>query len=144
MSSIKRHEESFCALMTKVKSLAELLGVNFHDGIGWDLKQMSYAYQVIRDLLPFDEDDRVILIEQPKLSGAWESCAHFLKPGECGVVSSIEMYEGRLSANIVFDNETWIDSKRVLQPVSSKHTFGLPLRILKKLDCGCGHQTKGS
>lgn len=148
MSDIRRHEESFQGLLGKITAIAELLGVNFSDGIGWDLKQMTHTYKALYSLLPFDEGDRVVLVAQPKLQGTWSSCGHFLKPGEEGVVHSIEMSDGELSVNVIMDNETWIDSKGKKQPVTQKHTWYFPLSMVRKAECGCksksGIGTKGS
>lgn len=132
-TSLERQEATFNAFVSQMKQIGKLFGYTPHNGAGWDIEQFGTIFTALRALLPFQEGDRIELIANPKLSGTWCELKHFLRKGEEGIVRSIELYQGKLSANIEFDNETWIDSKGKIQPVSMKHVFGLPLDIIRKM-----------
>lgn len=133
MSSLERQEETFTKFVEQMKQVGKLFGYTPHDGAGWDIEQFGTLFTALRSLLPFQEGDRVELIKAPVCSGAWADSKHFLRKGEEGVVQSIELYKGMLRANIVFDNETWIDPQGKQQPVHHKHTFCIDLNLLKKV-----------
>lgn len=86
-------------------------------------------------LLPFEVGDRIELVRNHPCPNAWDSCKHFLIKGAEGTIESIGYYDDRgFYADIVFDDETWIDRKGIAQPVSSKHTFNMPFGYLRKIN----------
>lgn len=124
--------------LEKVLSLMEETGKLFngytpHDGLGWNLGQLHGLMKILKKYLPVKEGDRVILLEDVKCEGNWESCSHFLKKGEVATINSIEIYKENLFVNLVFDNETYIDKKGIEQPVSCKHTFYFPIESVVKI-----------
>lgn len=132
-ASLERQEATFNTFVEQMKQVGKLFGYTPNDGAGWDIEQFGTIFTALRSLLPFKEGDRVELIKNPKLSGAWSDLGHFIRKGEEGVVMSIELYQGKLTANVVMDNESWIDSKGKIQPVSDKHLYYFPLDILRRM-----------
>lgn len=133
MSSLERQEKTFSEFIEQIKQVGKLFGYTKHDGAGWDIEQFGTIFTALRSLLPFQEGDRVELVKNPDCSGAWADSKHFLRKGEEGIIAGIELYQGELTADVIFDNETWIDLQGIQQPVSNKHTFSIELILLRKV-----------
>lgn len=87
---------------------------------------------------PFKKGDKVALIKDVSTAGTnWERSQHFLLNGsrgiiaECGISSSGKEF----SFDVVFDNESWIDSEGKTRPVEDdkKHTYRLSESYLRRV-----------
>ena len=77
----------------------------------------------------FKVGERVRLKEDIK---DWDHCTHFLIEGAIGTVEEVDYYKGVYYYDIMFDNETWIDSKGIKQVPKTKHTFRFAQKSLKR------------
>jgi hypothetical protein len=114
---------------------ADGYGLLYHmsDGLGWYLKEIETLPDVIRGLLPAKEGDRVIMIKPVKCEDGWRGNEHFLCVGSKATIESLGISDGKIYANLVFDNETWIDQNGKIHPVSSKHIWGFGFEYFAKL-----------
>ena len=77
---------------------------------------------------PFKVGDRVELAVTPKIDAEtaywWQGSKHFLIKGAAGTVRSSDVRsDGRLTFDVEFDDESWIDRDGVRRPVDAKHTY---------------------
>jgi len=95
----------------------------------------EYVDALFGRFAPFKEGDRVELIGAPQTDGtAWHSSSHFLIPGSPGTVCGVDYRDGRFCADVIFDNETWIDQHGLWHPVDEKHTYCLPESLLRRIE----------
>lgn len=95
--------------------------------------QHRYYFEHLNDQLnmlftrfaPFKAGDRVRLIVDPDIrkSPGWRGLTHFLKAGAEGIVHDVDTSGSEFVAQVVFDDETWIDEKGERQPVHLKHYY---------------------
>ncbi len=83
----------------------------------------GYVTALFGKFAPFKEGDTVKIIKAPNTNNGWSRCKHFLVKGAQGTVLAVDYYDDAFCADVVWDNETWIDQKGVERPVDSKHTF---------------------
>jgi len=80
---------------------------------------------LFRRFSPFLPGSRVALKNTPdiKAGSGWTGSSHFLKAGARGTVESVETRGDQFEANVVFDEESWIDQQGQCQSVETKHTY---------------------
>ena len=88
-------------------------------------KLECYVDALFNKYAPFKQGDRVALTVHPNTDNGWSHCKHFLTPGSAGIVQEVDFYDNHFCADVVFDNESWIDLEGKEQPVTAKHTFRL-------------------
>ena len=93
----------------------------------------AYIDALFDRFAPFKVNDRVNLIKVPDTDNGWRGCAHFLIKGAKGTVHEVDYRKGKFIASVEFDDETWIDHKRNVQPVSKKHLFCLSESYLETI-----------
>lgn len=129
MSTLTRLEETLAKMIDHFCQIGKMFrGYNESDGAGWDLAQLRGIFTAVRKLLPCAEGGRVRLLKAPACNGGWSRSKHFLIVGAIATVRSIEFVEGQFSANLVFDDETWIDHKgnKRLPDHKRHYRFALP------------------
>jgi hypothetical protein len=103
----------------------------------------SWYFERIRDYIdglfarsPFQPGDRVVLVVAPMLDSGhgWYHCRHFLIVGAIGTVQTIDYTQGRFSADVVFEKETYKDSNGVEHPVACQHTYAFDERSLRRIE----------
>lgn len=92
----------------------------------------GYVDALFNRFAPFKQGDRVKIIKAPVTKGNWASCKHFLKKGSKGTVHSVDYCAGQFRADVVFDDESWIDSKGEKHKPSEKHTFYMQEKEIKR------------
>jgi len=53
----------------------------------------------------------------------WNGFFHFMKRGARATVCDVGFGKNGFGYSVEFDNETWLDDKKVERPVSAKHVF---------------------
>lgn len=99
-------------------------------------KAFEYQEALFDRFAPFKAGDRVALVEAFKTDDerhGWYGCQHFLVKGAEAVVESVDYKDGRFIADVVFDNESWIDDKGKVRLVEQKHTFAFGESRLKRI-----------
>lgn len=93
----------------------------------YEEKITDYVNALFDRFAPFKVGNRIAISNAPQIKkgSGWDGSQHFLIKGEQGIIQSVDYYDNKFVADIVFDNESWIDSKGLKQPVSIKHTFRL-------------------
>lgn len=73
----------------------------------------------------FKVGDRVELVEDVDTSDApgWNNSKHFLIKGAKATVDEVDYYNGKYRYSVVFDDETWINTKGEKVPTEKKHYF---------------------
>lgn len=99
-------------------------------------KVEEYVNALFGRFAPFQVGHRVMLTAAPNTNNSWKFCAHFLIPGACGDVSAVDYSDGRFVADIVFDNESWIDDAGIEHLAENKHTFRIGESILTNISPG--------
>jgi len=106
--------------------------------IGYDMSIAVEIFPRLIELLPFREGDRVCLNKNINCTGNWVYSKHFLVKGSQGTVNSIGFYHKNndFHANVVFDDESWIDDKGVKHMIEDerKHTFYMRFEDLINLE----------
>jgi len=74
---------------------------------------------------PVKIGDRVKLMKTPDFEKcySWKICKHWLKRGAIGTVREVGTYGDKFTADIIFDDESWIDEKGKIHPNKPKHTY---------------------
>ena len=133
MSDFAKMEMHLADLVSMTRQMGLSFGMPESHGLGWYLKEIETLPQIIRALLPAKVGDKVIITRQIKLSGAWISREHYLCRGSTAVVKSLGIDEGKVYANLVFDNESWIDDNGLVQPAIQKHYYGIGFEYFEKI-----------
>ena len=103
----------------------------------------SWYFERIREYIdglfarsPFQPGDRVVLVAPPMLDPGhgWYCCRHFLIAGAIGTVKAIDYTQGRFSADVVFEKETYKDSNGVEHHVAAQHTYVFDERSLRRIE----------
>jgi len=114
----------FIAAMKKFAEAQELMSRGPGD---FYVKQMVGAYiYLMENFAPFKAGDKVVLVKllSPFPSG-WAHCKHFIKIGAKCEVRHIICDENGFIVEVMFDDESWVDSAGGINPVEefNKHTF---------------------
>ena len=96
-------------------------------------KMRGYIDALFNKYAPFQVGDRVMIKKKIKADGNWSHSKHFLIPGAKGEVKSVDYYDGAFCADVMFDDETWIDSMGMERPVSRKHVFRMWENQIKRV-----------
>lgn len=85
----------------------------------------DYIKALFEKFAPFKVDDRVMIVFPPSIpkGSGWQHSKHFLIVGAKGTILEVDYMDEHFVADIVFDDETWIDQENKEQPVTQKHTF---------------------
>lgn len=115
----------------EIKKATAILG---HGPTSYYIEKVEgYVNALFEVYAPFKVGDRVMIIDDIHIGPGWESCRHFLVVGQKGYVQDVDYVKYRFTADVVFDNETWIDSNGDEQPVTDKHCFHLSEHVLKRI-----------
>lgn len=108
-------------------SIIRTIGIEFgcspYHGKLYNLEQTTEVIGVILKYLPFNEGDRVVLNKNIECTGAWRHSAHFLINGAEATVDSLYVRDNSLYASLIFDDESWINSKGDIVLSERKHTY---------------------
>ena len=63
----------------------------------------------------------------------WNHCKHFLIKGAQAVITSVDYRKGKFYYDIIFDEETFINTDDEIKPVKNKHTFNFEQSKLKRI-----------
>jgi hypothetical protein len=135
VSDFNEMEKHLAKTVETIKTIGGLL-TNWTDihGLGWYLKEISLLPEVVRSLLPAKEGDRVVLVNPVKCEGGRKSSEHFMQAGSQACIASLGISDGKMYANLVFDDESWIDYKGEKHPITAnKHYYGIGFEYFKKL-----------
>ncbi len=103
---IERRVESISTAMAKLDEARQALGGEF-------------AY-TMKQLVNF----RRLLITTTDPNSGWRGSQHFLVKGAIAQVMHVEAYDdGDLKYEITFENESWVDLKGEIRPITQKHTY---------------------
>lgn len=103
-------------------------------------RAQEYQEALFNKFAPFKIGDRVRLIKTPEINEnrfpGWLSSKHFLIEGAVGTVESVDYRDETFCADVVFDNESWIDSNGTRHPIeeNGKHTFLFSEKLLVKIN----------
>jgi hypothetical protein len=90
-------------------------------------KLQGYAHTLFKRFAPFKPGDRVVLKKTPVIgedqSHGWLGSKHFLVAGAKGTVKFVDCYNGVFEADVVFDDETWIDHEGKQHPMQEKKMY---------------------
>jgi hypothetical protein len=95
-------------------------------------KLEGYIEALFTKYAPFQEGDRVVLTGTPDTNNNWHPSRHFLIPGAVGTAIAVDYYRGSFHADVVFDDESWIDDKGIVHPAENKHTYTIREALLAK------------
>ena len=98
----------------------------------------GYINVLFNKYAPFRTGDRVALTQTPDIteekSWGWLGSKHFLIKGAKGIVKSVDYDSGRgFCAQVVFDDESWIDKEGHRQKLSSPSQYSLSEDYLVKI-----------
>ena len=93
----------------------------------------EYVNALFGKYAPFKVGDRVRLTAAPDTDNDWRSCAHFLVPGALATVNGVDYSKSRFVADVIFDNESWIDREGVVHLAENFHTFRIGEEIMEKV-----------
>lgn len=114
------------AVVDAVDALRKAVG--HHDSKYHLAKLLAYA-DALFERAPFRVGDRVKLIKvrqiDEKHSWGWLGAKHFLVVGAMAKVVEVDFRDGAFCADILFDDESWIDHRGVVHPVEEKSRFCL-------------------
>jgi len=99
-----------------------------------------YVNALFTKYAPFHEGDRVALTENIRTEGThWHSSRHFLAVGSKGTVHGVDYSKhGYFLADVVFDDESWInqEGKQIPVDVDHRHTFCIKEHELQRIETG--------
>ncbi|MCK4843066.1 MAG: hypothetical protein KAT04_14490 [Methylococcales bacterium] len=103
--------------------------------------QASYYYEKVEGYIdalfkkyaPFQKGDRIKIVKKPRIGNGWIGSRHFLIKGSEGIIQDVDFYNNHFCADVIFDNETWIDSNGDERPVSVKSTYRMWEKQIKKV-----------
>lgn len=111
--------------------------------IDWYLgRTMQQVELLFGRYAPWRPGDRVRLTRTPLIdadhSPGWIHSKHFLVVGAIGTIESIDADRSGFSADVVFDEESWIDESNLVGqgrgatiPIEDKHTYGFSEEYLE-------------
>jgi hypothetical protein len=85
----------------------------------------GYIDALFNKFAPFKEGDRVEIHKTLNFGSGWEGSKHFLAKGCQGTVRDVDYIKGAFRADVEMDNQTWIDSQGVKNPIKKPYTFCL-------------------
>ena len=99
------------------------------------LRELVAAHDLLMSrYAPFKVGDRVVLTKAPDYVQApgWNGCEHFLVPGAAGTVVDTSCGERGFRFDVLFDDESWIDTVGYRNPKGTfvpmapdrRHRFG--------------------
>lgn len=109
----------------------------------WYLRKLIECHELLlTKYAPFCVGDRVFLTETPRIDAekapGWMHAAHFLVRGATGTVREVSVDGSGFSAQVEFDDESWIPrggpNKGVPQPTEprDRSTFGFKEKMLAR------------
>jgi hypothetical protein len=124
----------FDEIVKLTRSVGKLFQMSENNGLGWYLKEIEYLPKIIENLLPSKVGDKVVLVKDVECKGMWKHSQHFLKTGSTAVISSLGIQDGKMYANLVFDNESFIDYAGKEQLITTgKYCYGLGFEYFKNV-----------
>lgn len=100
------------------------------DGLVGAITQLIRAQDLlISRYAPFKVGDRAVLTRTPEItrekSCGWMGSRHFLVEGRAGVISEVEIWDGKFRFGFEPDNQTWICSfgNHEENPVDRPHSY---------------------
>ena len=130
LSSVR---QAFDLGMEGIRAFAKASNVLSNGPTEFYFERIQEYVEGLFSLAPCKEGDRVTLISDQKCTGGWRGYEHFLCVGAVGEVVSIDYHSKQFWADVVFDNESWIDDKGVKRPVVSRHAFRIRQADLSKV-----------
>ena len=104
--------------------------------IDYYIRNLVDCYELLLErFAPFHIGDRVILTKSPDIptDSGWNCARHFLVKGAVATVRMVEADNKGFTAQVEFDDETWIDHKGERRRVEYKHTYGFREDYLVRL-----------
>ncbi len=121
---IERRVESISTAMAKLDEARQALGGEF----AYTMKQLvNFRRLLITKYAPFPVGSWVRLAKDwttTDPNSGWRGSQHFLVKGAIAQVMHVEAYDdGDLKYEITFENESWVDLKGEIRPITQKHTY---------------------
>jgi len=130
MPEVEEYAEDLSKIVEASKAFSETLSRACGGSLNYGIDKVVESYLSMYDrFCPFKVGDRVMLSKTPDLSNSpgWQHCEHFLKRGAGAVVQSRGYNNGKFTFNIMFDDESWVNSHDgVITPITEdkRHVFG--------------------
>lgn len=93
----------------------------------------EYVTALFGPCAPFHVGDRVKLVAAPNTENSWSACRHFLIPGAEATIDGVDYVDGHFVADLIFDDESWIDCNGKVQPVANRHAFRIAEQLIEVL-----------
>lgn len=117
-----------------IKTIGVDLGCHTSNDKLYNLEHANEVISVLLGYLPFKEGDTVVLSKDIECTGAWRHSSHFLIKGAEAKVDSLYVRDNELYANLIFNNESWIDSKGDIVLSERKHTYLINVNNIERLN----------
>ena len=127
MSNTIEYAKNLKEVSRMAKRFADSMQQATGNSFEWSMEQMADSYiSMFERFCPYKEGDHVELLKDVPCDGSgWVTCKHFLIRGATATIHSCGYGNGKFVFDVIFDDESWIDSDGKEQPIENKHTFGL-------------------